>query len=182
MTGKTRLYEFYPAVAAVLTVAHEGRKNAMAMAWHSVLSFDPPLYGALVSPKRFTYELLQAAGAYAVNFLPWEKAELIAKVGRNSGRDMDKFQVFQIQEAPIPDALAPILKDAYAAYECRVVAQHTVGDHVLFVGEIVRVHQQEDAFNSQYALDLERVRPALYLGADTYVTTDPSTARRHRGR
>ncbi len=182
MVGDTRLYEFYPAVAAVLTVAHEGRKNAMAMAWHSVLSFDPPLYGALVSPKRFTYGLLKAAGAFVVNFLPWEKADLIARVGRHSGRDVDKFQAFGIEEVPVPDALAPILRDAYAAYECRVVAVHTVGDHDLFVGEIVRVHRREEAFTPQLTLDLERVRPALYIGADLYVSTDPATVRRHRGR
>lgn len=177
----TRLYEFYPAVAAVLTVAHNGRKNAMAMAWHSVLSFDPPLYGALVSPKRYTYELLKAAGAYAVNFLPLEKAELIAQVGRNSGRDVDKFAAFGIEERPLPDALAPVLKDAYAAYECRVVAVYTVGDHDLFVGEIVRVHRQEEAFTPELTLDVTRVRPALYLGADRYLSTDPASLQVHRG-
>ena len=47
----TKLYEFYPAVAAVLTVEHDGRRNAMAMAWHTILSFNPPLFGLWSRPR-----------------------------------------------------------------------------------------------------------------------------------
>ena len=178
----TRLYEFYPAVAAVLTVEHDGRRNAMAMAWHTILSFRPPLFGALVSPKRYTYDLLVQAGAYAVNFLPLERADLIARLGRQSGRDLDKFAAFGIEVIEDEETLAPVLKDAYAAYECRVVDRHTYGDHDLFVGEIVRIHRQEGAFTSELRLDLERVRPALYVGANLYVAPDPGSLVRHLGR
>lgn len=178
----THLNHFYPSVAAVVTVQHGGRSNAMACAWHSALSFDPPLYGVLVSPKRFSYQLILKAGAFAVNFLPYEKAELIAGVGRNSGRDMDKFAVFSIAVEPRPDALAPILQDAYAAYECRLTARHPCGDHDLFVGEIVRAHQSPQAFSEEGVLEVGRVRPALYLGVDRYTTTGPEPPRHLRGR
>ncbi len=175
-------YESYPNMAAVLTAMHGGRKNAMAMAWHAPLSFEPPLYGAVVAPERFTHGLIVASGAFAVNFLPWEKADLIARVGRVSGHRVDKFRAFAIAERETPDALAPLLADAYAILECRVVDCHRVGDHDLFVGEIVRIHHQEGAFTPQGYLDLNRVHPALYLGRDWYVTTDPASARRHSGR
>jgi len=45
------LYEFYPAVAAVLTVEHDGRRNAMAMAWHTILSFTPRFLGLWSRPS-----------------------------------------------------------------------------------------------------------------------------------
>jgi len=103
----------------------------------------------LVSPKRYTYDLLVQAGAYAVNFLPLERADLIARLGRQSGRDLDKFAAFGIEVLEDEETLAPVLKKAYAAYECRVVDRHTYGDHDLFVGEIVRIHRREGAFTAE---------------------------------
>jgi flavin reductase (DIM6/NTAB) family NADH-FMN oxidoreductase RutF len=41
----TSLNHFYPTVAAIVTVRSGERMNAMACAWHSALSFTPPLYG-----------------------------------------------------------------------------------------------------------------------------------------
>ncbi len=165
-----KLYLHYPAVAAVVTVQHEGRSNALACVWHTALSFEPPLYAVSISPKRFSYDLIQQAGAFAVNFLPQEKADLIARFGRNSGRDLDKFAVWEVETLPLEDALAPILADAYAAYECKLYAQHTYGDHDLFVGEIVRLHQAEGAFGENRVLNIPQVKPALYLGANLYAT------------
>ena len=175
------LNHFYPAVAAVITVRSGERMNAMACAWHSALSFTPPLYGILISSKRFSYQLILDAGAFGVNFLPYEKAEMIARVGRNSGRDVDKFATFSIDAESLPDAIAPILKDAYAAYECRLAARHPCGDHELFVGEIVGVHHAPETFTEDGVLDVSRVRPALYLGADWYIYPTEEPPRLLRG-
>lgn len=163
------MYHFYPAVAAVVTVRTEDRANAMACAWHSALSREPPLYGILISPERFSHGLILEAKEFGVNFLPFEKAEIIAGVGRNSGRELDKFRAFTISvEEPLVTS-APILRDAYAAYECRLVDHHHYGDHTLFVGEIVMVHVLGGAFTGEGVPDLSRVRPAMYLGADWYI-------------
>lgn len=176
------LNHFYPAVAAVVSVRGGERPNALACAWHSALSFTPPLYGVLIAEKRFSHHLIVEAGAFAVNFLPFEQAEKIAGVGRNSGRDLDKFSAFDLKTEPLPDALAPILQDAYAAYECRLVERHPCGDHDLFVGEIVRTYLDEAAFDAESVLAVERIHPALYLGADLYTTTVESPPRRLRGK
>lgn len=175
-----RLYEFYPVVAAVVTVQVGERRNAMACVWHSGLSFDPPLYGVAISPKRFSYELIIQAGAFGVNFLPFERAMLIAQVGRNSGRDMDKFSTFAIRTRALPGFQSPLLEDAYAAYDCRLVGRYPFGDHDLFVGEIVQAYRNEQVFTEELVLDPERVHPALYLGADLYTTIRSETPLRLR--
>lgn len=180
--NRPELYQHYPAVAAVVTVQHGERKNALACAWHSALSFAPPYYGVLISAKRYSYQLILDASAFAVNFLPFEQVDLIAKVGRNSGRDLDKFSAFRIAVEDQPDALAPILKDAYAVYECRLVARHPCGDHDLFVGEIVRAYQAEQAFTPEGVLQTDHIQPALYLGSDWYTTTASALPIRDRGR
>ncbi len=177
----SHLYQSYPAVAAVVTVQSGERKNAMACAWHAPLSFNPPLYGILLTPKRFSYNLILQAGVFGVNFLPFEKADLIAGVGRNSGRDLDKFAVFSLAVETLPEARVPILEDAYAAYECRLLEHRSYGDHELFVGEIEKIYETPLAFDEEGVPQVQRFRPALYLGADLYTTVSDQTPVRKRG-
>lgn len=167
----------YPRVATVVTCHAKGKDNAMAVAWHAPISFTPPLYGVSIALKRFTYQLILEAGEFGVNFLPLQAAELIASVGGSKGSEMDKFERFHIaKEKPLKTAV-PILKEAYASYECKLVDHRTYGDHEWFVGEIVAVHSVKEAFTEKEVLDLERVAPALYLGEDLYLTASKATIR-----
>ncbi|MBE0415414.1 MAG: flavin reductase [Dehalococcoidia bacterium] len=170
MEGVGQFYHHYPRVATIVTVHAKGKDNAMAVAWHSSISLNPPLYGISISPRRFTLELILEAGEFGVNFMPMEKAELIASVGGSSGRAVDKFQRFEIaKEKPLKTSV-PILKDAYASYECRLVEHKTYGDHVWVVGEILASHFEEELFTTEQLLDLKCVSPTLYLGAELYTT------------
>jgi len=176
--GVGKFYQHYPSVAAVVTARAGEKANAMAAAWHSSLSFEPPLYGVAISPKRFTHDLLLEAGEFGVNFLPFEKAAIIAAVGGSTGREVDKFQAFKIAEEKPVTTSVPILAEAYAAYECKLVSHHTFGDHTWFVGEILRVHLLEEVLTEEGVLNLERVAPALYLGAELYLGPGPESIRR----
>ncbi|MFQ5825847.1 MAG: flavin reductase family protein [Dehalococcoidia bacterium] len=170
-------YHYYPTVPVVIT-AHAGdRDNAMAAAWHSPISRDPPLYGVSISPKRFTWGLVLESGEFGINFLPLERAQLIAEVGGSKGQDIDKFEAFGITREKAIKTRVPLLRDAYAAYECRVVDHKTWGDHEWVVGEIVAVHVEEEAFTQEHRLNLNRLNPALYLGQDLYVAADKDSLR-----
>jgi len=167
--------QHYPKVAVVVTAQAGGRDNAMAVAWHTSISLKPPLYGVSISPKRFTYQLIADSKEFGVNFLPLAKAELIASVGGSKGYEIDKFQRFNIaRDKPVKTAV-PILKDAYAAYECKLVDDRGYGDHRWLVGEIVAVHWLREAFTPEETLDLGKVSPILYLGHELYLTTAKDT-------
>lgn len=170
-------YQHYPKVATILTVRAGERKNAMAVAWHSSISFKPPLYGVSIAPRRYTYQLILESKEFAINFLPFERAALIASVGGSGGKEVDKFEKFGIAEEQPLKTSAPILRDAYAAYECRMIDNKEYGDHVWVVGEIVAVHLVTDVLTSKGALDLSKVSPALYLGAELYATTDATSVK-----
>jgi len=169
--------QHYPRVAVIVTAQAKEQANAMAVAWHSVISVNPPLYGVSIAPKRFTYQLIAQSKEFGVNFLPFEMAELVASVGGSSGREIDKLQKFNIAlDKPVKTAV-PILKDAYAAYECKLVDDRLYGDHRLLMGEIVAVHWLEEAFTREGILDSDRISPILYLGRDVYLTTAKNTVR-----
>ena len=168
----TKCSHHYPKTAAIVTASAQGKDNAMTAAWHSPISLQPPLYGVSISPNRFTHHLIAKSEEFGINFIPFDKASLAAQVGSTSGQEMDKFQRFNIEKEEPLNTGVPILKDAYAAYECKLVDSRSYGDHIWVIGEIVAVHYLEEAFTTELVLDIDKVKPLLYLGSEFYATTD----------
>jgi len=164
--------QHYPKLAVIVTASAGGRDNAMTVAWHSSMSLKPPIYGVALAPKRFTYSLILESKEFGINFIPWEKASIAGLVGGTSGQETDKFDRFNIEKEKPVKTNAPILKDAYAAYECKLVDNRLYGDHVWVVGEIVAMHLLEEAFTEKGVLDLNMMEPLLYISAEFYATTD----------
>ena len=169
--------QHYPKVAVIVTASARGKDAAMTAAWHSSISFKPPLYGFAVAPKRFTYQLITESREFGINFIPSEKASLAAAIGGTSGQQMDKFERFNIKKDKPLKTMVPILKDAYAAYECKLVDSKPHGDHIWVVGEIVAVHFLREAFTPAEVLDLDKIEPLLYIGSDFYASTDKNNIR-----
>ena len=165
----------YPKVAVIVTASAQGRVDAMTAAWHSSISFAPPLYGVSVMPKRFTYQLITESKEFGINFIPFEKASLAAQVGGISGQETDKFQRLGIETEKPARTKVPVLKDAYVAYECKLVDSRPYGDHIWIVGEIVAVRYLEEALAPEEILHLERIKPLLYFGSDFYAAIDKNS-------
>lgn len=167
--SKTGFYQYYPVVPAVIVVKSGDALDALACAWYSALSFDPPLFAVSIAPRRYSYQMLKKSGEFTANFMEFDKVGTIAALGRTSGREMDKFSAYRIKTLPSTEIETPVLKDAYAAYECRIVKRHRIGDHDLFIGEVLAVHYKDKAFDKKNKQpSLSKITPALYLGADHY--------------
>lgn len=162
-------YQHYPRLAVVVTASAGGRDNAMTIAWHTSISKNPPLFGIIASPGHFTCKLIAHSKEFGVNFLPDSSAELVAAIGGSKGKEMDKFKAFRIEKIDAVKTAVPILKDAYAAFECKLVDDRLYGDHKLLVGEIVAVHYSDEMFLENGTLDVEKVSPTLYLGSELYL-------------
>ncbi len=175
--GAGEFYSYYPKLVVIVTAHHEGKENAMTAAWHSPVSFTPPLYGIFISPKRFTHELILGSHEFCLNFLTLEKADIAARIGGVKGVETDKFSLLNLKKEKGIKVDAPVLEDSYVSLECRVKERRPYGDHDLFVGEVLVTHFIKDLFLPKGIVDLNKVRPALYVGADNYVSVAPETLR-----
>jgi flavin reductase (DIM6/NTAB) family NADH-FMN oxidoreductase RutF len=174
-TQVTKFQYFYPATVALVGARAGERTNFMSCAWHSALSFNPPLYGVLVAKKRFTHGMIIKAREFTVNFLGYEQSRLSARMGRTSGRDLDKIEASHIKLLPAKVIQSPIVGEAYASFECRLLEARPYGDHDLVVGEVLAVWEDSGAFDADGRLNTGKIRPLLYLGCDYYLTADPDT-------
>ena len=75
------------------------------------------------SERRFTLNILEDDGS----------TDLIVHFGRGFGLDEPAFDGLEVER---PEEAAPVLKDALAYLDCRVIARHVVGDHELFIGRV----------------------------------------------
>ncbi|MFN3691809.1 MAG: flavin reductase family protein [Fervidobacterium sp.] len=162
-----RYYFHYPFPVAIVGVTIDEKVNFMSAAWHTQLSFSPPLYGVAISPKRYTNELLKKSEAFSLSFLKFEDYKISGFVGRTSGWNFEKTKIFGINYTKGRNLDVPILDNAIACYECKVVDSRTYGDHILYVGEILGVHYDEHIYRENLNTNL-----LLYLGSDTYTSAN----------
>lgn len=118
----------------VVGVAHGGRSDAFTAAWITQVSFDPLLLALSINPAHASYPILIAARAFAVSVLSRGQIELARHFGTQSGRTVDKLAGQRWEDAP---GGAPVLLDALAYLECRVIDRHPTGDHELVLGQVV---------------------------------------------
>jgi len=166
---------FYPYTVNIVGAQFKEQINYMACAWHTALSFDPPIFGVLISKKRLTHQVISQAGEFTVNFIGIDRVKLSAQMGRISGHDTDKIKEFQVELAPAKKIRSPILACAYVCLENKLLDIRPYGDHDLFVGEVLAVHEDEGCFNQDGSLDAAKIHPLLYLGSDLYITIAPES-------
>jgi len=170
-TEISKFYYLYPQTVAFIGCAD----NIMPAAWHTPISAKPPLYGVLISPERHTYTLLSEKNGFTINFLNHNRAGTSADTGSTSGRDLNKLTTYGIEHRQGDRINGPILSQAYAAYECAYYATHELGDHFLFVGEIILIHYDDSYLEKGNVVDPKKIKPLLYFGKDRYITVDPNT-------
>ena len=80
-----------PGPVVLVTTARAGRPNIMAMSWHTMLEFEPPLIGCVVSNRNYTFATLKATKECVVNIPTVDIARKVVGCGNTSGADTDKF-------------------------------------------------------------------------------------------
>jgi flavin reductase (DIM6/NTAB) family NADH-FMN oxidoreductase RutF len=121
-----------PSGISVLTTTLEGHRIGVTIASLVSLSLFPPLVGVSIGRELAVHELLRDAGTFAVSILRGDQAPLAAHFARGVP-PIALWDGIGVREGSTG---LPLLADALAWLECRIVDEHAVGDHTLFVGEV----------------------------------------------
>ena len=125
-----------PGPVLLLTTAHRGRSNIMAMSWHTMMEFEPPLVGCVVSGRDFSFAALTATRQCVLNIPTVELQAAVVGCGNTSGARIDKFQRFGLTPLPAATVAAPLIAECYANLECRVVDTRLMNRYNFFVLEV----------------------------------------------
>jgi flavin reductase (DIM6/NTAB) family NADH-FMN oxidoreductase RutF len=127
-----------PGPVVLLTTARKGRANVMTMSWHTMLEFEPPLVGCVVSNRNFSFENLRMTRECVINIPTVELAAQTVRVGNCSGRTRDKIAAFGLTPVPAARVAAPLIEQCYANLECMVADTRMVEKYNFFVLEVVK--------------------------------------------
>jgi flavin reductase (DIM6/NTAB) family NADH-FMN oxidoreductase RutF len=156
----------YPSPAALITaVDSEGTPNIITLAEVFNISIrQPVIVGIAIRPATYSHGLISATREYVIN-LP--TSQLVAQVdacGSVSGRSgVDKFGAFGLTPLPASEVSPPLIEECPVNVECRVTGIQTVGDHDLFLGEVVAVHVDEDALDEAGAIRTDKLDVLIYV-------------------
>jgi flavin reductase (DIM6/NTAB) family NADH-FMN oxidoreductase RutF len=114
----------------------EQRRNGMTLNWTTQVSADPKLLGVSVEITAFTHELISVGRAFSLNIIDREDRAIVRKFTKPVEVDL---AAHTLNGFPFHDGVtgAPILDQAVAYLDCEVRESVVVGEHTLFLGEIV---------------------------------------------
>lgn len=135
----SRVYSLLePGPVVMVTTASEGRPNIMTMSWHTMMEFEPPLVGCIISDRNYSFGLLQATHECVINIPTVKIVEKVVACGNSSGADIDKFATFGLTPKAASQVSAPLIEECYASLECRVADTGMVDKYCLFVLEVLK--------------------------------------------
>ncbi len=131
------LGSFATGVTVVTSRAVSGELLGVTANSFNSVSLEPPL--VLFSLDRSAYSLraFEAAGHFAINILSERQRHLSEGFARSRS---DKWRDVAYE---VWDTGAPILTDSLASFECLTHSTHDGGDHVIFVGRVLRLRYSE---------------------------------------
>lgn len=135
-TKKTVLRLFTYGLYAI-TAKHNDQVSAMTVNWIFQTSFEPPLLTLAVEADSHSRQVIEAAGAFAVNVYETGEREFAGSLGRTYAKHPEKVQGLEGKPGSATGSL--LLDKALAWVECKVINQVPSGDHVLFIAEVVDV-------------------------------------------
>jgi len=115
-----------------------------------------------IAPPRFTHDLIIEAKEFGVSILADDQKLLSEIAGTLSGSKKDKLAMREFESFPAEKIQAPLIKGARAWLECSLHSHHTVGDHTVFYGNVLRSAYDESKsplilfYKKYYALGKER--------------------------
>ncbi len=129
---------------------------------------EPPGVSVTINKNNLTHAYISQSGVFAVSVLERDTPlHFIGQFGFKSGRDIDKFENVNYKKG---ETGAPVVTDhTVAYYECKVVSQHDVGTHTIFVGQVVAAEILTDSEPMTYAYYHQVKRGTTPKNAPSYV-------------
>jgi flavin reductase (DIM6/NTAB) family NADH-FMN oxidoreductase RutF len=172
-----------PGPVVLVTAQFRSQPNVMTAAWVMPLSLDPPRVVVAIHPSRFTHELVTRGELFVLNLPTLRLLDAVHRCGIISGRDLDKFAHARLHLADALEIDVPVIEECVAHIECGLAERLSLGDHDLFVGEVVAVSADEELFTDRWQVSdevplIHHIAVDAYAGLSKPYHVTPASGRR----
>lgn len=128
----------------VISVDKEGKPSGMICGMCTKCSRNPGLFAVILSKKGYTQELIKESKEFVIAVPNKSLEEEVILFGSISGRDSDKFKESGIETEKSEFIKPPLIKKATLNFECKLYKEVEVGDHIIFIGEVLASYINKD--------------------------------------
>jgi flavin reductase (DIM6/NTAB) family NADH-FMN oxidoreductase RutF len=129
-----------PGPIVLVSSRWKDKTNIMTMGWHTVLEFSPSLVGCMITNANHSYEMIRKSKECVINIPTVDIIDKVIGIGNTSGKNTDKFKQFKLTAEEAEKVKAPLIKECYANYECRVADGVLLPKYNFFILEVVKAH------------------------------------------
>jgi flavin reductase (DIM6/NTAB) family NADH-FMN oxidoreductase RutF len=129
-----------PGPIVLVSSRWKGESNIMTMGWHMMMGFSPALFSCYIWDANHSFELIRKSKECVINLPTSDLLNQVIGIGNCSGVDTDKFAKFGLTPVEGTKVDAPLIRECYASFECRLYDGSQISKHGLFIWEAVDAH------------------------------------------
>lgn len=129
-----------PGPIVLVSSAWKGKSNIMTMGWHMIMEFEPSLVGCYIWNANHSFNMIRKSKECVINIPTLEIAPVVVGIGNCSGQDVNKFEMFNLTPQLGEKVNAPLIKQCYANFECKLIDSSLINKYSLFILEVVKAH------------------------------------------
>lgn len=155
-----------PTPIIIMGTQINGKSNFMTAAFAGIVNSKPPMLAIGVQDKRFTMKGISENQSFSVNIPNEQMLKSTDYVGRVSGRDTDKSDLFDVFYGK--DPMIPLISEAPVSLECKLVSEVEGWEdrsHRILIAEITNVHISKNMLTNGKP-DMAKMSPLVYSLAD----------------
>ena len=126
---------FATGITIITTIEADGSPIGLTANSFTSLSLDPPMVLFCLDHNVASFDAFKTDGHFAVNVLSTEQKDLSNRFAKSGAEKWDgvTFDTW--------DTGSPILPGCVASMECKVSSISEGGDHVIVIGEVLRMER-----------------------------------------
>ena len=129
-----------PGPIVLVSSAWKGKTNIMTMGWHCMMEFTPSLFGCIISNGNESFEMIRRSRECVINLPTYDMIDQVIGIGNSSGKEVQKFEKFGLTAMKGKTVKAPLIKECYANFECRLIDSHLVKKYNFFIFQVMKAH------------------------------------------
>jgi flavin reductase (DIM6/NTAB) family NADH-FMN oxidoreductase RutF len=133
---RRRVLWLLPTGLYVLGARAGDDRNLMTCSWVTQLALDPKIVGVSVERTAVTHGLVRKSRSFSLSLIARDDRTIVRRFVKpvTHDREAQTLAGFPYRDAPVTGA--PVLRQALAYLDCRVVTEVDLGSHTLFAGEV----------------------------------------------
>jgi flavin reductase (DIM6/NTAB) family NADH-FMN oxidoreductase RutF len=138
-----------PGSVVLISAKDKQNEGIFAVTWNMPVKKEPAMVAFESSQNHFTYSIIKSTGEFAVNIPHAAMVNQVLGCGQISGKTgVDKFKRFNMSKDKSHKTDLPLVKEAFANLECKVVQIVDMGASAIVIGHVVRAIVEEEHYKN----------------------------------